>query len=51
MSHTLAYEKGKNEVPRRAYGHIETKGWQLAGNRPEPNLGSLGGRRHLYLDR
>jgi CubicO group peptidase (beta-lactamase class C family) len=26
MNHTLAYEKGKNEVPRRAYGHSKEKG-------------------------
>lgn len=29
MSHTLAYEKGKNEVPHRAYGHTKEKsGWR-----------------------
>ena len=29
MDHTLAYEKGKNEVPHRAYGHTKEKaGWQ-----------------------
>ena len=29
MTHTLAYEKGKNEVPHRAYGHTkENKGWR-----------------------
>ncbi len=28
MTHTLAYEKGKNEVPLRAYGHTKEKtGW------------------------
>jgi len=28
MNHTLAYEKGKNEVPHRAYGHTKEKdGW------------------------
>lgn len=28
MDHTLAYEKGKNEVPHRAYGHTKEKdGW------------------------
>jgi CubicO group peptidase (beta-lactamase class C family) len=26
MNHTLAYEKGKNEVPHRAYGHSKEKG-------------------------
>jgi CubicO group peptidase (beta-lactamase class C family) len=26
MNHTLAYEKGKNEVPNRAYGHTKEKG-------------------------
>ena len=29
MNHTLAYEKGKNEVPHRAYGHTREKdGWR-----------------------
>ena len=29
MHHTLAYEKGKNEVPDRAYGHTKEKtGWR-----------------------
>lgn len=29
MNHTLAYEKGKNEVPNRAYGHTKDKsGWR-----------------------
>ncbi len=31
MQNTLAYEKGKNEVPHRAYGHTkrnEKDGWQ-----------------------
>ena len=29
MDHTLAYEKGKNEVPHRAYGHTKEKdGWR-----------------------
>lgn len=29
MNHTLAYEKGKNEVPHRAYGHSKEKnGWR-----------------------
>jgi len=29
MTHTLAYEKGKNEVPHRAYGHSkEQNGWR-----------------------
>lgn len=29
MSHTLAYEKGKNEVPHRAYGHTkEQRKWR-----------------------
>lgn len=28
MSHTLAYQKGKNEVPHRAFGHTKDKdGW------------------------
>lgn len=29
MTHTLAYEKGKNDVPNRAYGHSkEQSGWR-----------------------
>jgi CubicO group peptidase (beta-lactamase class C family) len=29
MTHTLAYEKGKNEVPNRAFGHTKEKdGWR-----------------------
>jgi CubicO group peptidase (beta-lactamase class C family) len=29
MNHTVAYEKGKNEVPNRAYGHTKEKnGWR-----------------------
>jgi len=29
MEHTLAYEKGKNEVPNRAYGHtLGSAGWR-----------------------
>ena len=29
MTHTLAYEKGKNDVPHRAYGHTKEKdGWR-----------------------
>ncbi len=36
MSHTLAYEKGKNEVPRRAYGHSKQKdgSWQETDQSP-----------------
>ncbi len=26
MKNTLAYEKGNNEVPHRAYGHTKEKG-------------------------
>ena len=35
MDHTLAYEKGKNEVPHRAYGHMKTdKGWKETDQSP-----------------
>ncbi len=35
MTHTLAYEKGKNEVPRRAYGHTKEKGvWHETDQSP-----------------
>lgn len=35
MSHTLAYEKGKNEVPHRAYGHTREKdGWRETDQSP-----------------
>ena len=35
MDHTLAYEKGKNEVPHRAYGHTKTDtGWQETDQSP-----------------
>lgn len=35
MTNTLAYEKGKNEVPRRAYGHSKKgDGWQETDQSP-----------------
>ncbi len=35
MNHTLAYEKGKNEVPHRAYGHTKQKGaWHETDQSP-----------------
>lgn len=35
MNHTLAYEKGKNEVPHRAYGHAKEKGvWRETDQSP-----------------
>ncbi|HEY2116001.1 MAG TPA: serine hydrolase domain-containing protein, partial [Candidatus Angelobacter sp.] len=35
MNHTLAYEKGKNEVPHRAYGHTKEKdGWRETDQSP-----------------
>jgi CubicO group peptidase (beta-lactamase class C family) len=35
MNHTLAYEKGKNEVPHRAYGHTKDKeGWRETDQSP-----------------
>jgi CubicO group peptidase (beta-lactamase class C family) len=35
MTHTLAYEKGKNEVPHRAYGHSKIDGvWQETDQSP-----------------
>jgi CubicO group peptidase (beta-lactamase class C family) len=35
MDNTLAYEKGKNEVPHRAYGHSKEKGtWQETDQSP-----------------
>ena len=35
MKHTLAYEKGKNEVPHRAYGHTKKEdGWHQADQSP-----------------
>lgn len=41
MSQTLAYEKGKNEVPHRAYGHTKEKdGWR--GTDQSPTSAVLG---------
>ena len=35
MTHTLAYEKGKNEVPHRAYGHSKIDGgWRETDQSP-----------------
>ncbi len=35
MTNTLAYEKGKNEVPHRAYGHTKEKdGWRETDQSP-----------------
>jgi CubicO group peptidase (beta-lactamase class C family) len=35
MKYTLAYEKGKNEVPQRAYGHTKDKhGWRETDQSP-----------------
>jgi CubicO group peptidase (beta-lactamase class C family) len=35
MTHTLAYEKGKNEVPHRAYGHTKDDGtWRETDQSP-----------------
>lgn len=35
MTNTLAYEKGKNEVPYRAYGHTKTdRGWKQTDQSP-----------------
>jgi CubicO group peptidase (beta-lactamase class C family) len=35
MTHTLAYEKGENEVPHRAYGHSKIDGvWQETDQSP-----------------
>jgi CubicO group peptidase (beta-lactamase class C family) len=35
MDHTLAYEKGKNEVPNRAYGHTRTdNSWRETDQSP-----------------
>jgi CubicO group peptidase (beta-lactamase class C family) len=36
MNHTLAYERGKNEVPHRAYGHSKDKdrGWHETDQSP-----------------
>ena len=45
MNHTLAYEKGKNEVPHRAYGHTKDKDgtWRETDQSPtSPVLGDGG---------
>lgn len=35
MNHTLAYERGKNEVPNRAFGHTkENSGWKETDQSP-----------------
>ena len=50
MTNTLAYEKGKNEVPHRAYGHTKIKDG-VARDRSESDFGRAGRRRHLFFAR
>lgn len=42
MSHTLAYEKGKNEVPHRAYGHTKEKDGSWRETDQSPTSAVLG---------
>ena len=42
MNHTLAYEKGKNEVPRRAYGHTNEKDGNWRETDQSPTSAVLG---------
>jgi CubicO group peptidase (beta-lactamase class C family) len=42
MSNTLAYEKGKNEVPHRAYGHTKQKDGSLQQTDQSPTSAVLG---------
>ena len=42
MNHTLAYEKGKNEVPRRAYGHTKEKDGNWRETDQSPTSAVLG---------
>ncbi len=42
MSHTLAYEKGKNEVPHRAYGHSKEKDGSWKETDQSPTSAVLG---------
>jgi CubicO group peptidase (beta-lactamase class C family) len=42
MNHTLAYEKGKNEVPHRAYGHTKEKDGRWRETDQSPTSAVLG---------
>ena len=42
MNHTLAYEKGKNEVPHRAYGHTKEKDGNWSETDQSPTSAVLG---------
>jgi len=42
MDHTLAYERGKNEVPDRAYGHSKQKDGNLQETDQSPTSAVLG---------
>lgn len=42
MDHTLAYEKGKNEVPHRAYGHTKEKDGSWRETDQSPTSAVLG---------
>lgn len=42
MKHTLAYEKGKNEVPHRAYGHTKEKDGSWRETDQSPTSAVLG---------
>lgn len=42
MNHTLAYEKGKNEVPHRAYGHTKEKDGSWRETDQSPTSAVLG---------
>lgn len=42
MNHTLAYEKGKNEVPHRAYGHSKEKDGNWSETDQSPTSAVLG---------
>lgn len=42
MDHTLAYEKGKNEVPHRAYGYTKEKDGSLRETDQSPTSAVLG---------
>ncbi len=51
MAQTLAYEKGKNEVPNRAYGHTkEAQGWQRTDQSPTSAVLGDGGIYSSLLD-
>ena len=50
MKQTVAYEKGKNTVANRAYGHTHEGGaWREHG--PEPDFGGVGRWRRLFFAR